>query len=100
MTAEAERTPFIRRILRSGLLDADLSTKRLKRITLRSCQRLNSLDARDSGRGNSPSIGLLLDLARDPGLRADVAPRGASADGRSIDDRTVAVLTSVRSSAG
>ena len=23
MTAEAERTPFIRRILRSGLLDAD-----------------------------------------------------------------------------
>jgi hypothetical protein len=34
-------------------------------------------------------------------LRADVAPRGASADGRSIDDRTtVAVLTSVRSSAG
>lgn len=99
MTAEAERTPFIRRILRSGLLDADLS-KRLKRITLRSCQRINSLDARDSGRGNSPSIGLLLDLARDPGLRADVAPRGASADGRSIDDRTVAVLTSVRSSAG
>jgi hypothetical protein len=99
MTAEAERTPFIRRILRSGLLDADLS-KRLKRITLRSCQRINSLAARDSGRGNSPSIGLLLDLARDPGLRADVAPRGASADGRSIDDRTVAVLTSVRSSAG
>jgi hypothetical protein len=100
MTAEAERTPFIRRILRSGLLDADLS-KRLKRITLRSCQRLNSLDARDSGRGNSPSIGLLLGPALDPGLRADVAPRGASADGRSIDDRTtVAVLTSVRSSAG
>ncbi len=70
------------------------------RITLRSCQRINSLDARDSGRGNSPSIGLWLDLARDPGLRADVAPRGASSDGRSIDDRTVAVLTSVRSSAG
>ena len=100
MTAEAERRPFIRRILRAGLLGADLSTKRLKRITLRSCQRLNSLDARDSGRGNSPSIGLLLDLARDPGLRADVASRGASVDGRSIDDRTVAVLTSVRSSAG
>ena len=61
---------------------------------------INSLAARDSGRGNSPSIGLLLGPALDPGLRADVAPRGASADGRSIDDRTVAVLTSVRSSAG
>ena len=62
---------------------------------------VNSLAARDSGRGNSPSIGLLLGPALDPGLRADVAPRGASADGRSIDDRTtVAVLTSVRSSAG
>ena len=39
--------------------------------------------------------------ARDPVLRADVAPRGSSADGRSSDDRTtVAVLTNVRSSAG